>query len=326
MASPSSFAPPATRLQDWLVPLVLIGVAASLPLYASNYYVQFASKVLLIGTAAMALNLCVGFGGMVSMCHSAFFGLAGYVLALASPQYEAASLWLSLPLAIAASALVALVIGALSLRTKGIYFIMVTLAFGEMLFYLFHDTKIAGGSDGAYIYVKPEAMIGAYRLFDLENKMVFHLFSVAIVALCWLLLTRLTTSHFGHALMAARDNERRARSLGFNVFRVRLTAFALSGAIAGVAGYLSAAQFGTVAPQLLGWHMSAMLLVIVVLGGMKSVSGPLVGALVLMGLEEVLKAQTEYWKLIEGLIVIAIVLFLPGGVRDLIANLGGRDE
>ena len=274
----------------------------------------------------MGLNLCVGFGGMVSMCHAAFFGLAGYVLALSSPDYEAASLWTSLPLAMLVSAFAALVFGALALRTKGIYFIMVTLAFGEMLFFLFHDTKIGGGSDGAFIYVKPEAMIGAYRLFDLENKTTYFLFSLAIVAACWWVLSRLTTSHFGHALMAARDNERRARSLGFDVFRIRLTAFAISGAIAGLAGYLSAAQFGFVAPQLLGWHSSATLLVMVVLGGMSSVAGPLVGALVLMGLEEVLKANTDHWKLIEGTIIILIVLFMPGGVRQIFALVGARHD
>jgi branched-chain amino acid transport system permease protein len=124
-------------------------------------------------------------------------------------------------------------------------------------------------------------------------------------------------SPFGHALAAARDNERRARSLGYPIFRIRLIAFVLSGAIAGIAGYFAAAQFGFVAPQMLGWHLSATVLVMVLIGGLRSVTGPLIGALVLIGLEEVLKASTDYWKLIEGLIVIFIVLAMPNGVRQL---------
>ena len=202
-----------------------------------------------MGLLAMALNCVVGFGGLVSLCHAAFFGLAGYVLALAAPQYEAGSLWLTLPLAVAAVVLAALAIGALSLRTRGVYFIMVTLAFGEMLFFLFHDTKIAGGSDGTFVYYKPEAMIGGFRLLDLEKAATFYWVVLAIMVASIALLHAIVRSPFGHALAAARVNERRARSLGFPIYRIRLTAFVVSGALAGVAGYFAAAQFGYVAPQ-----------------------------------------------------------------------------
>jgi len=204
----------------------------------------------------------------------------------------------------------------LALRTRGVYFIMVTLAFGEMLFFLFHDSKFAGGSDGAFIYNKPSMMLGQVALLNLEKPVTYYLVVLAVLVAVIALLTMLVRSPFGHALAAARDNERRARALGFPVFRVRLTAFIISGAIAGIAGYFSAAQFGFVAPQMLGWHLSATVLVMVLIGGQRSVAGPLVGALVLIGLEEVLKAMTEYWKLAEGLIVILIVLALPNGVRD----------
>ena len=142
---------------------VLLIAAIALPLGVPNYYTQFATKVLILGILAMALNLVVGFGGLVSLCHAAFYGLAGYALALAAPKYEPASLWLTLPLAVGAAAAAALVIGALSLRTRGIYFIMVTLAFGEMLFYLFHDTKFAGGSDGTFINISPKLRCSASR-------------------------------------------------------------------------------------------------------------------------------------------------------------------
>jgi branched-chain amino acid transport system permease protein len=293
--------------------------AAMLPLVAPVYYVQFASKVLLMGLAAMALNLVVGFGGLISLCHAAFFGLSGYVLAIASPRYEPASLWLTLPLATGGAALAALVIGALSLRTRGVYFIMVTLAFGEMLFFLFHDTMIGGGSDGAYIYYKPQVAVAGKLLIDLEKPNAFYFVVLGVVLLSILLLRMLTQSPFGHALVAARDNARRASSLGFPVYRVRLTAFVISGALTGVSGYFSAAQFGFVAPQMLGWHLSATLLVMAVLGGMRSVAGPLIGAIILLGLEEILKGVTEYWKLVEGSIVILIVLVQPTSLRHFVS-------
>jgi branched-chain amino acid transport system permease protein len=210
-----------------------------------------------------------------------------------------------------------LAIGALALRTRGVYFIMVTLAFGEMLFYFFHDTKVAGGSDGAFINVKPEIAIAGRQLLDLDKPLTFYFVVLACLVGVIALLVTLLRSPFGHALAAARDNERRARSLGFPVFRIRLTAFVISGALAGIAGYFAAVQFGFVAPQMLGWHQSATILVMVLIGGLRSVTGPLVGALVLIGMEEVLKAHLDNWKLVEGLIIIGIVILLPNGVRQI---------
>jgi branched-chain amino acid transport system permease protein len=268
----------------------------------------------------------VGFGGLVSLCHAAFYGLAGYVLALSTPKYDPASLWLTLPLAIGGAAVAALAIGALSLRTRGIYFIMVTLAFGEMLYFLFHDTAIGGGSDGAYIYSKPSVAIGGWVPVDLEKTNGFYFVVLGVVLLSILLLWTIVRSPFGHALAAARDNERRARSLGFPVYRIRLVAFTISGALAGVSGYFAAAQYGFVAPQMLGWHFSATLLVMVVLGGMRGVTGPLVGAVALLGLEEVLKSVTEHWKLVEGLVIIVLVFALPGGLRQLAGMAFGPRE
>lgn len=304
-------------MRRWLIPVVLFACAVVLPFVVPTYYVQFVSKAFIMGILAMALNLAVGHGGMVSLCHAAFFGLAGYVLALLSPGYDPASLLLTLPAAMLAAVAAALIIGALALRTRGVYFIMVTLAFGEMLFFLFHDTDIAGGSDGAYVNAKPEIAIAGRQLLDLASPLVFYFVVLVFLTATIAILTMLVRSPFGHALAAARDNERRARSLGFPIYRIRLIAFVISGAIAGLAGYFAAAQFGFVAPQMLGWHLSATVLVMVLIGGLRSVTGPLVGALVLIGLEEVLKASTDYWKLLEGLIIIVIVLALPGGVRQL---------
>lgn len=298
--------------------VVLLIAAAALPWFASTYHVQLATKVLLLGIVAMALNLVVGFGGLVSMCHGAFYGIGGYTLALMAPQYAPASLWLTLPAAIVAAGLAALAIGALSLRTRGVYFIMVTLAFGEMLFYLFHDTKIAGGSDGTFINLRPEAVLFGINLVDLEKPRTLFWVTLGFAVATIALLEMLVRSPFGRALCAARDNERRARSLGFSIYRLRLMAFTLSGAISGLGGYFAAAQFGYVAPQFLGWHVSATLLVIVVIGGMRWVTGPLLGAIVIIGLEELLQIWIEYWKLAMGLIIIALVLAVPGGARDLL--------
>jgi branched-chain amino acid transport system permease protein len=297
--------------------LAALAVAVALPFFAPGYYVQFASKAMLMGMLALSLNLVVGFGGLVSMCHAAFFGLAGYMLAFQTPEGGGASIWLSLPVTLLAVGAVAAVIGALSLRTRGIYFIMVTLAFGEMLFYFFHDTKIGGGSDGLYIYFKPEIVLGGLTLLDLESNRVFYYVALVCLVGSALLIRMLVQSPFGHALAAARDNERRALSLGYSVFRIRLAAFVISAMIAGLAGYFSAAQFGFIAPQLLGWHLSATVLVMVVLGGMSSVLGPIVGAFALIGLEEILKSSVEHWKLVKGLIIIALVFLLPGGLQQL---------
>jgi branched-chain amino acid transport system permease protein len=309
--------------RTWIMAAVLLAVAIALPFMVPTYYVQFASKVLIMGILAMALNLVVGFGGLVSMCHAAFFGLGGYALALATPKYDPASFFVSFPFAIGVAALAALIIGALALRTRGVYFIMVTLAFGEMLFFLFHDTEIAGGSDGAFINYKPEIAIAGKMLINLDKPLVFYFLVLAFLIATIAFLAMLVRSPFGHALAAARDNERRASSLGFAIFRLRLTAFVISGAIAGVAGYLAAAQYGYVAPQMLGWHVSATILVMVLIGGLRSVAGPLLGALVLLGLEEVLKSATEYWKLIEGLVIMVIVLALPDGMRHLLTAAFG---
>lgn len=309
--------PQAAGRRGLALAALALAAALALPHLTAGYYLQFAAKVMLMGILAMSLNLAVGFGGLVSLCHAAFYGLGGYALALASPKYDPASLWLTLPLAVAVSAAAAAVIGALSLRTRGVYFIMVTLAFGQMLFYLFFDTQFAGGSDGLYLYNKPEAAVGGTKLFDLERPRTFYLVVLGLTIATAAGLGRLVRSPFGRALQAARANERRALALGFPVYRIRLVAFTISGALAGLAGYFAAAQFGFVAPQMLGWHLSALVLVMVVLGGLGSVTGPLIGAAFLLGLEEVLKTATPYWALIQGGIIFAIVLLLPGGVRQL---------
>jgi len=265
-----------------VVALVLL---AALPAFAEKFYVQLFTKILIMAIFAMSLDLLVGYTGLVSFGHAAFFGFAGYLLALVTPQYQAASLWLSLAIALAGSALLALAIGAFVLRTSGVYFIMVTLAFAQMLYFLFHDTKIAGGSDGVYIYVRPLATIAGWRPFDLENFVHYYYVVLALAVATFLLLWRVIASLFGGVIVGIRVNEHRMRSLGYPTFRYKLACFVLSGTLAGLAGYLATVQFGFVNPDMLGWHLSGSVLLMVILGGMGTLIGPALGALAMLVLE-----------------------------------------
>ncbi|MGH7872854.1 MAG: branched-chain amino acid ABC transporter permease [Candidatus Binatia bacterium] len=297
---------------------------ALFPLLAETFYVQLGAKILIMAVFALSLDLLVGHTGLVSLGHAAYFGLAAYVLALVSPQYAAANLWLALPAAVAAAALAALLIGYLVVRTAGVYFIMVTLAFAQMLYVIFHDSKIAGGSDGIYILVRPELSIAGYKLLDLENPVQFYYFTLLMVISVYLFLSRLLRAPFGRALAGIRTNAARMRSLGYPVFRYKLGAFVLAGALAGLAGFLAACQFGFVNPDILAWRQSGMVLMMVILGGMGKLHGAVLGALAYILLQEVLSAPgllgpyAKHWQLAMGGLMIFIVLILPHGVGGVI--------
>jgi branched-chain amino acid transport system permease protein len=270
---------------------------------------------MIMAVFAMSLDLLVGVTGLVSLGHAAFFGLASYMLVLIAPdQYTAVSLWTSLPLSVAASALLALAIGALVLRTRGVYFIMVTLAFSQMVYFVFHDTKVAGGSDGAYIYVKPLANIGTWSPLNLSDSAHFYYAMLALLVLTFLFLRMLLASRFGRALRGIRSNEQRMRALGFNTYAYKLAAFTIAGAIAGLAGYFAAVQFGFVNPEMLSWHQSANVLLMVILGGMGNLIGAVVGAFALVLAQDVFSSLTKHWLLLMGSFVIAVVVLLPGGL------------
>lgn len=296
-----------------------------LPLFAEKYYIQLFTKMMIMAIFAMSLDLLVGFTGLVSLGHAAFFGLAGYVLAFAAPQYQAANLWLSLPLAMACSALLALAIGALVLRTSGIYFIMVTLAFAQMVYFVFHDTKIAGGADGIYVYAKPAASIGGWEPFTLENHVHFYFVVLLLLVLVYAGLRMLLASLFGRVIVGIRVNEQRMKSLGYRTFRYKLVCFVLAGALAGMAGYFAAAQFGFVSPETLGWHESGSVLMMVILGGMGTLTGAVVGAFAMMllelgfqGLPEVAGLDIgKHWQLLMGGFIVCAVLLLPHGLLGL---------
>jgi len=314
-------------IQLTLPRLCLLAAALALALFPSigtTFYIQLGAKILIMAIFALSLDLLVGHTGLVSLGHAAYFGLAAYVLALISPNYEAANLWLALPAAIAGAALAALVIGSLVVRTAGVYFIMVTLAFAQMLYAIFHDTKIAGGSDGIYILVRPELSIAGYKPLDLESPVEFYYFTLLMLIVVYGFLSRLLSAPFGRALAGIRANEARMRSIGYPVFRYKLGAFVLSGALAGLAGTLAACQFGFVNPEILAWHQSGIVLMMVILGGMGRLHGAVLGALAYISLQELLSAPAllgayaKHWQLAMGGLIIAIVLILPHGIGGVI--------
>ena len=306
--------------------MLLLGalLLAAFPLIGSTFYIQLGAKIMIMAIFAMSLDLLVGHTGLVSLGHAAYFGLAAYMLALITPKYEAASLWLTLPVAIVAAAAAALVIGFLVVRTRGVYFIMVTLAFAQMLYSLFHDTKLGGGSDGIYINIRPELTVGSIKPLDLENPVQFYYLVLMFMLGVYAFLNKLRCAPFGRALAGIRANENRMRSIGYPVFGYKLGAFVLAGALAGLAGYLAACQFGFVNPEILAWHQSGTVLMMVILGGMGRFHGAIIGAFAYILLQELLSASAmfgayaKHWQLAMGSLIVLIVLVLPRGLADLL--------
>jgi branched-chain amino acid transport system permease protein len=271
---------------------------------------------MILAIFALSLDLLVGYTGLVSFGHAAFFGVGAYVLGLLAPQYDPANLWLTLPTAIVVAGICALLVGAFVVRVKGIYFIMVTLAFAQMFYFVFHDTKFGRGSDGISMNFKPVATIGGFTPFDLANATHVYFLVLAAMVLVFVFLRLLLRSAFGRALQGIRSNEQRMRSLGFPVYRYKLASFAIAGALAGLAGYLSALQFGFVNPELLSWHQSGNVLLMLILGGLGSLYGAVVGAFAFVALQEIFSSVTTHWQLLLGGAIILLVIFLPGGLAS----------
>ncbi len=311
--------------------LLVLGLAAliAFPFVGTNFYIDMVNRMMILAIFAMSLDLLQGVTGLVSLGHAAYFGIAGYALAFLTPEGSPVSLYTSLPLAVGGSALAALIIGFLVVRTQGIYFIMVTMAFAQMVFFLFFDNKVLGGSDGLFLNFKPDAV-----LIDLENKQVFYFFTLACLVGVYAFLRRLLWSPFGRALSGIRVNEHRMRALGFGTFSHKLAAFTLAGALAGLAGYLWAAQSGFVNPELMGFHMSAHAIMMVILGGMGNFAGAIIGAFSFEVLLHVFKdlpavgnfETGKHWQMWMGLFIVALIVFAPKGILGLITRLFARKE
>jgi branched-chain amino acid transport system permease protein len=288
------------------------------------FIMQKLAGIMILAMMAMSLDLLVGVTGLVSLGHAAFFGLGGYALAILSPEYEAANIWLVLPAALAIVAAAALLVGFLSIRTSGIYFIMVTLAFGQMGYYLLNDSRAAGGSDGLSIMETPAIEIAGRTLLKLADSDSFYYLVLALFVGTYALLRMVLNSPFGHVVRAIGVNENRVRGLGFDPVRYKLAAFTLGCTLAGLAGFLAAAQYGYVNPTMLSWHHSGEALMMVILGGMGTLFGPAIGAFVFELARFGFESTTDHWQLLMGGLVVTIVLVLPRGLAGLLLDLAGR--
>jgi branched-chain amino acid transport system permease protein len=293
----------------WRWALVVPPVAQALD---ETFYIGLASRILIFALAATSLNLILGFGGMVSFGHAAFLGIGGYTVGILM-QHDVASAWLSWPLAVVAGGLIALVIGAISLRTRGVYFIMITLAFAQMLYYVMISLRDYGGEDGLPLPARSTIGFG----LSLGDDATFYYVVLALLVACFLLVWRLLNARFGHVLQALRENETRMAAIGFPVYRYKLIAFTLAGAMAGLAGALMANQSGIISPALMHWSQSGALMVMVILGGVGHLYGGVVGAIVLLMLEEIALGYTIHWQFGVGAVLLAVVLAAPRGLMGL---------
>jgi len=327
--------------------LVLLAYAVALPFFGSAFALKFASRVLITGIFVISLDLLIGVTGMVSFGHALYFGLGAYSLYFISPASSAANAFLAIPFGILLAGAVAAVVGSVVVLTRGFYFIMVTLAFGQMGFSLFFDTKIAGGTDGAYINVRPVFSLGSQQLLNFSNRTAFFYFCLAALVLSYLFLLWLVRTPFGRVLQGIHHNEARMSALGFNTYAYKLASYVIAGAMAGFAGVLFAAIDGYVAPELLGWRESGLAIMMVVLGGAGTLYGPVLGAILYSLVEETLKSASELtaifslvmssttakwlggivansWSMALGFFLIAAVLAAPKGIAGFIEKYSGE--
>jgi branched-chain amino acid transport system permease protein len=298
-----------------LVLLALIALPFVANSFGEAFYIALVTRILIFALAATSLNLILGFGGMVSFGHAAFLGVGAYTVVILS-QMGVVDAWVAWPTAMVVAGLFALLIGAVSLRTKGVYFIMITLAFAQMMYYLVVSFKAYGGDDGMSLPAR--SRIG---FLDMFNDTHFYYATLLACVAVLVLIARVLNARFGHVLQAIRENEVRMQSLGYAVFRYKLCAFIMSGALAGLAGALLANQSGFVSPAMMQWSQSGMLMMMVILGGVGHLYGGVWGAIVFLLLEETLSHFTIHWQLGLGALLLMVVLLLPNGLTSALTHL-----
>ena len=301
------------------LPLAALALLALYPLVGGQYGTDLVAKIMIYAIFALSLELLVGTTGLVCFGHAALFGIGAYAAVLLAPASDPAPLWWMVPACIAAAGAYALFMGALSLRTKGVYFIMITLAFAQMAYFVFHDTKLGGGTDGIYLNVRPVA-----GPFDAGDKTQLYYLVTAALLFTYGLLALIRRSRFGHALAGIRVNEQRMRAAGFATYAYKLAAFVIAGALAGLAGFLLAVKDGFVNPELLSWHESGAVLLMIILGGIGHLRGAVIGAAAFVLLKEFYATPSfvggflaEHWQLTLGFTIIAFVALLPKGLIGL---------
>ena len=311
--------------------VVALALAVTFPLvakdYGAGYYLSFASRILIYALAATSLNLILGYGGMISFGHAAFVGAGAYTAGVLLIE-GVTSAWIGWPVAMLVSALLALAIGAVSLRTRGVYFIMITLAFAQMAYYLTVSMKAYGGEEGLNLPLRATLGFG----LELKDDVTFYYTVLALLVAALVLLQRLVHARFGRVIQAIRENETRMQAIGYPTYRYKLICFVIAGAFGGLAGALLASQNNYVNPSLLHWTQSGMLMIMVILGGVGSRYGGLIGAVVLLGIEELIANHKVAWLAVllpnyqqhallgVGLLLLAIVLFAPQGIAGLFAR------
>jgi len=301
-----------------LLALAALGAVAALPWLAGSYPVKLVQEILIWGIFAMSLDLLMGYAGMISLGHSAFFGLGGYVAALALKHWSP-SLTSALLLPALAAAGAALVIGSLSIRSSGVYFIMLTLAFSQMLYAAAFSAAWLGSSDGLPGVPRPR-LPGV----DLDRTSVFHLYVVTVFVLAALALHRIVRSPFGRVLGGIEDNEHRMVAVGYAVARFKLVAFVVAGTVAGIAGALYAQFNGYISPEALSWTTSGEVLLMVIIGGAGTLGGPVLGAAGFILLQSLVSSYTERWMLILGAVFIGFVLWAPAGLLGIVRREAKR--
>jgi branched-chain amino acid transport system permease protein len=308
---------PQTK-SGWGLVAALFAALAIAPAFVPMFYVELGTTAMIAAMLALSLQLLVGATGLVSLGHGAFYGLAAYVVFLMTPKDQALPMWQTLPVAMAVAGVAAFVVGLFALRTKGFFFLMVTLAFGQMIFFVFHDTKIGGGTDGAYL-AKP--LISAFGFqWQLPRKQrALGPYYVALVQLIAMygLLALIVRSLFGRVLEGIRVNEHRMQAIGYNTTRYKLVAFTLAGVLAGAGGHMWAMHTGFVNPEIISWHKSAEALLMILLGGLGSLAGPIVGALAYTALGEVAQLITERKLLVEGIVILVAVILMRNGITGI---------
>jgi len=294
---------------------ILIAILALLPpvilALKQPFYLDLVRRIMILAIAAVSLDLILGYGGMVSFGHAAYIGIGAYAVGILG-FYGIANGWVHMGVAIGASALVALAIGAVSIRTSGIYFIMITLAFTQMLYYLGISIAEFGGDDGMRLKSKSQ-----FGFVDLRDPVAFYYVALALMLLSVYLVFRIVNSRFGMVLRAGKSNEARSRAIGFSLYPYRLAAFVISGAMCGLAGALYGNHTNYITPGLMSWLQSGDLMFMVILGGIGSTAGPVLGSFALILVEDLLKGWTEYYYVILGPLLVMSVIFFKRGLAGI---------
>ena len=300
-------------------------IALGIPLFfnENTFYVNKISTMLILSIFVMSLDYLVGRTGLITLGHAMFYGLGGYLFAIMIPEYEVVNFWLYTFYVMAASGVIALIVGLIVLRTSGIYMIMITLALAQMTFYFFADSTEYGGLDGLFIYLKPETSIFGLNFLDLDNENHFYYLCLLSLFNCYVFCKVSLHSRFGRVIDAIKENPERATALGYNIFHFRIVSYVLSSSLAAYAGYLVSLQYGFVNPTMMSWEVSASALVMAILGGLGTIFGAILGVFVYESLHYSIEHMTQYWMFWMGSLIILMVLLLKSGIAGLIEQLVG---